>query len=1421
MNKGKLFKTAVSLLTAVVFVLPMASVGMAGDISGGQGTAGVSGPAGGIAAGQAPGVSQQAAAPVTAEPAAPTGRTVSEVDIKGYEDFNIPPAGIAPAAAPVQKAGIPLPSGAAAAKPLNIKMVEVINGGSVQVQYRPQVYKGDDPVLAKNGEDPSKYYTTRRSFSAGDTRKFTFESEVTLQDLAAMGVYSGTGVPTADVLNAFRDSVSFTYGGYPLSSWGNGTNWRGTTPTLVLSNRQLSPVINNDAVTGYDFTADVQCNSPYALATAVNSVGNVPYVQYPNFTQYTLGGNQSGDDRQIYTIGPTNKGPGTYTMEAAYTTAGGSKYSLGATDIPIGFYDEYHTWSQIGDYAQSLVAALNGAPADLSAKPLGVVAKGTLVKGANGQYQKGDGVYVEVSILNYSNRDNAIWNVAVARDSATVDNYLKPGGVKDQMNDNPRALLDKYKNAKPEDIDLILPFYLNNVHSDEMTGTDSMIHVIDDLIDGGKAGKNISYKTFQDGDITHNYRPAGVSNPGNYTSTQFTTTNTVNDTTAPRTQVNMRSNDILNKFIMVCTLASNPDGKELFRRVNKFGLDLNRDTVFATQPETIGLTEDLAKWDPIVMLEWHGYVPQMLIEPCTAPHSQNYEPDLTLNNMVQLAYYMGKAVTGSSGLNRFLLPWDCMSSGWDDGGNVYGPMFAMLYGTMGWTIECPFANEDCLDGMVAMTYSMLNNLMYGQTAVYSGNDLNNLDTPSDPSMRKSTVLNKLEFKVRGVENIDSMDADKYFIDVIPSRGDNEKVVVGRSRKTAADGSALPFFPDYLVVPGTPDTQWNVAEALRTLDFTQRYGAKILKTTVPVAYNGVTYPAGTYLYDMRQGRRNFISEIMGKGYDASNFASMYADIYCNFPDTRGFDCVEVWSPGLFDGKTQAVTASIDKLSNIQGKQSNYIVFKSNSTDAVRFVNLLLSGRSSGPSYTDGTAPVWMLRKDVDGVGTMSDYIIETKSFGKIYDLKDNPDLGLKGCYLEGKYIAALPDEAVLLVNPVISLNTTRTTNPLDASGSLGGGAIYWALDDFLGFSSMKNADGTDYLGTAASYLRPGANVAVMYAGAASGSLVTAIKNSKIGLVNIQTAASLTNANFGLSAAPSTSSINDAAFYGTYNVDDSLYTANYASTRTLYGRGNYFSGNIPAGSKTLFRIDPANFFIGGYNPGYSALAGQTTMFSTILKGGGITGKPVQSVSFGANMFYRPHYQKYYPMLATAIFAGAAGILDDQADPVITSYSFTDQAGGKVAIDLAASDDAPAGSGLAELKLERFNAASGAYETVAVSANATLTSVEDAAAYGKWNSYRMTATDWAGNAASVETGFADYLNASAAPVKICEYYALYTSDGKLKLIDRAPAVSVPAGATQRFELDLPADIAAGMTGGCYAGVYLWNADTFAPVADKAIVK
>ena len=1243
---------------------------------------------------------------------------------------------IEPALEEIAPVAAELPAGVT---PLVIKSVEVLNGGAVQILYRNEIYKG----IAENGEDPDKYYTTRREFNLKDPRIFNVEFTVPASAVADPA--------------AFLASVNFTYGGYDLSAWGNGVNWRGTTAVLILTGKSID--LDGDK---YVVSAGIRCNSPWGAATySATGNGNVPYSGYNGGTQSdfaTSGTVQTGDNRAFFQTGPAYKGPGIYELAA---TSDGQP--VAAVDMHIGPYDTYHSWIEINEFAQSLVEAINGEQIsidELNEKPIGLMAAGYVTKDADGNYAAGNpatDVYVEVSILGYGltdnymganttfnnySRYNAIWNVAVAKDKNTIYDYLKPGGVKDQMNNDPAALIAKYENAAPEDIDLVLPFYQNNVHSDEVSGTDSMINLIDKTIEGGKAGTIIPYKTFQDDQITWNYRPSGNTNTGytalthvvqggNYTSGAFAQTDS-------RTQMYLNTGEVLDKFILVNTLCSNPDGKAAMRRMNRYGMDLNRDTVFATQPETIALTQDIAKWDAVVMLEWHGYVTQMLIEPCTAPHCMNYEPDLTLNSMIQLAHYGGKALTASTGFNRFLVVWDHMAYAWDDGGNVYGPMFAMLFGTMGWTIELPFSNIDAFEAGNAITYAMLNELMAGETAYYDGNVLNGSIDGRDAhdvdikyaSLRKETVMNKLEFKLRGIENIDSMAADKYFIEVV----DGVARMMGRIRHDNPNnpGEKLSYFPDYIIVPGDSNNQYNPAEAVRTLDFVMNYGAKVSRTTAAVTYNGVTYPEGTYVLDMKQGRRNFLYEIMGKGYDATSFASMYADIYCNFPDNRGFNVVEAWNAvagaDMFAGKIQTV-ASVEKQLDITGAPDKYVVFSSVSVDSVRFVNLLLSGRSSGPSYSE-KGDVWMLRKSVEGIGTASDYIIKASDLGKVGNLVDNPDLGLKGCQLEGKYISSLPKEAVQLVEPIITTNTTRNI-------ATTGGPMWWALDDYLGFN-MKNADGSDYNGSSATTVRDGANVAFIYNGTVGGTLLSTIKSNKMGLVMVQSAASLTNANFGTSntAAPApppdptdptgrrTLAFNDIAVYGTFN-DGSLFTAKYADAKGIYARGNYFTENLLAESKELFRSLPENAFMGGFQAtsgDKTVFNDKLTMFSTILNGGGITGKPIQSLSVGANVFFRPHYQIYYPILATGIFAGAAGILDDQSDPVIESVSFAD---GGVAI--SASDPLATDSGLADeaYALYAWNASVKDYDFVDKNASGEFILVNG-------NRYKAVVTDWAGNEA-----------------------------------------------------------------------------------------
>ncbi|MBR6500784.1 MAG: hypothetical protein IKT25_04645, partial [Firmicutes bacterium] len=782
-------------------------------------------------------------------------------------------------------------------------------------------------------------------------------------------------------------------------------------------------------------------------------------------------------------------------------------------------------------------------------------------------------------------------------------------------------------------------------------------------------------------------------------------------TEGARTEAAFNTKEALENFIFVSTLCANPDGKAAMRRPNRYGFDLNRDAVYATQPETIAVVNDLMKWDPLVMNEWHGYVAQMLIEPCTAPHDPAYDYDLLQNNMINLSYAAGLAVTGSTGMQRFQVPWDHYNSGdWDDGGTIYAPMFAMLLGCYGFTVEFPYTNLDALNANDVVNYAMINELLHGETEFFPGNSLNGEMKDKDgnvyasheediayTSMKKSSLISKLETKARGISNVDAKESvDKYFID---NRND-EDIVIGRTRTTDGDGNERSYFPDYIVVPADDENQYNIAEAIKAINQMIGWNIKVSESTEDVTYEGTVIPAGAYVLDMKQARRNVIFETMGQGYDATEFEYMYCDIFCSLPEGRGFDRIQIYSDGLFEGKLTEVS-SVEKFADISGEEAEYIVFKSQSTDAVRFVNLLLSGYSSGPSYSD-KGEVWMLREAVDGVGSASDYVIKATDLAKINNLENNAGLGLNGCHIEGKYISALPEEAVKLVEPVIQV--CASSSGLRTSQT--GGLLWWMLDDYLGFNMEGYNGGTS--------LRTGANVIIANNTTLSSNVLAAAKEGT-GVIMIRNVGALTQLDANI-AKPANKLFTDVAIYGTYNVDNSLYTENYAATDTYYARGSVYT-TVPEGAKVLFRSYEEDAFIGGFqatNGEKDVFNNAVTMFSMIVD---VDGTPVQTLAIGQQLDNRSHYQKLLPMMATAIFANAAGILDDQNDPVISKPVFAE---GEWTVEAAEPDLGVTESGLASLTV--YNAAG---EIIAASEGASVTfAAEDGAVI------EVAAVDKAGN-------------------------------------------------------------------------------------------
>ena len=95
----------------------------------------------------------------------------------------------------------------------------------------------------------------------------------------------------------------------------------------------------------------------------------------------------------------------------------------------------------------------------------------------------------------------------------------------------------------------------------------------------------------------------------------------IRDLTVTPRGVNDTVDDILDHAIIVLCPCANPDGRVRGTRRNDAGIDMNRDYIVQSQPETQHTVKLLHKWLPPAMLAFHGYYTPTLIEGCTFPRN--------------------------------------------------------------------------------------------------------------------------------------------------------------------------------------------------------------------------------------------------------------------------------------------------------------------------------------------------------------------------------------------------------------------------------------------------------------------------------------------------------------------------------------------------------------------------------------------------------------------------------------------------------------------------------------------------------------------------------------------------------------------------------------------------------------------------------
>jgi len=293
---------------------------------------------------------------------------------------------------------------------------------------------------------------------------------------------------------------------------------------------------------------------------------------------------------------------------------------------------------------------------------------------------------------------------------------------------------------------------------------------------------------------------------------------------------------ILNSVILLVNVVANPDGRVLNTRTNANGFDLNRDFITQSQPETQAMVRVITEWNPMVLLDLHGFYNPMLIEPCSPPHNPNYEYDLYITWALGQALAMEAELYDQLGFEAQIpyLEWDL---GWDDWAPSYTPMYAMFHGAYGHTLETSYHDERGVDADFATVWGALKfvsenkeGMLYDQIEIFRRGYLDLLQQPIPPEL-------------------------------LPEYPQYQELL-------------LQDFPTAYVIPAGAPLQVSQHQAARLVDFLLFNGVRVEQASQSFVMDGVEYPEGTYVVWLNQPKRGLANTILEDGLDLSDIPGLY-------------------------------------------------------------------------------------------------------------------------------------------------------------------------------------------------------------------------------------------------------------------------------------------------------------------------------------------------------------------------------------------------------------------------------------------------------------------------------------------------------------------------------------------------------------------